>query len=138
MTETLALTPDQQKAIRAIFAETRDQAQTMRRQGASADDVQAAMRAARDRSREAIRAILTPEQRPKFEAMNAGRAANPVVPATVWVVGEDGRPGALRISMGAGDGQLTEVVGGPLKDGQEVIVGLADPPRRQPVRRSPF
>lgn len=42
---------------------------------------------------------------------------------TVYVRGDDGQPRAIRIVTGDSDGQMTEVTGGDLKPGMEVITG---------------
>jgi HlyD family secretion protein len=47
----------------------------------------------------------------------------------VYVVAADGKPQALNVLLGMTDGSMTEVVGGELKDGQEVIVGAASAQR---------
>ena len=51
----------------------------------------------------------------------------------VWIVGTDGKPAAVPLQLGIGDGTYTEVVKGDLKEGEQVIVGLALPgDRSQP------
>ena len=50
----------------------------------------------------------------------------------VWVVGPDGKPAALSLQLGIGDGTYTEVARGELKEGQLVIVGVAVPGDRAP------
>jgi HlyD family secretion protein len=45
----------------------------------------------------------------------------------VWILGPDGKPAALSLQLGIGDGTYTEVVRGELKEGQLVIVGVALP-----------
>jgi HlyD family secretion protein len=45
----------------------------------------------------------------------------------VWVVGPDGKPAAIPLQLGIGDGTYTEVVKGEIKEGQQVIVGVAVP-----------
>lgn len=45
----------------------------------------------------------------------------------VWIVGPDGKPAALSLQLGIGDGTYTEVVRGEIKEGQLVIVGVALP-----------
>ena len=50
----------------------------------------------------------------------------------VWVVGPDGKPAALSLQLGIGDGTYTEVARGELKEGQQVIVGVAVPGDRAP------
>jgi HlyD family secretion protein len=53
------------------------------------------------------------------------RAAAAGLPGRVWVVGPDGKAQAVQLRLGITDGTNTEVLEGPLKDSQEVIVGLA-------------
>jgi HlyD family secretion protein len=45
----------------------------------------------------------------------------------VWILGSDGKPAALSLQLGIGDGTYTEVVRGEIKEGQQVIVGVALP-----------
>jgi HlyD family secretion protein len=41
----------------------------------------------------------------------------------VWVLGADGKPSAVPVTLGITDGAFTEVTSGNLQPGQEVIVG---------------
>lgn len=41
---------------------------------------------------------------------------------TLWILGPEGRPQLLEVKTGISDGTFTELEGGPLKEGQEVIV----------------
>jgi HlyD family secretion protein len=43
------------------------------------------------------------------------------------VVGPDGKPAAIPLQVGIGDGTYTEVVRGEIKEGQQVIVGVLAP-----------
>jgi HlyD family secretion protein len=52
----------------------------------------------------------------------------------VWVIGPDGKPAALALQLGIGDGTYTEVARGELKEGQLVIVGVAVPGDRAPAQ----
>ena len=45
----------------------------------------------------------------------------------VWILGPDGKPAAVPLQLGIGDGTYTEVVRGELKEGHLVIVGVALP-----------
>jgi HlyD family secretion protein len=56
------------------------------------------------------------------------------VPGRVWVVGPDGKPKALSLTLGLSDGTSTEILRGDLSEGQEVIIGLVGPP---PARSTP-
>jgi HlyD family secretion protein len=42
---------------------------------------------------------------------------------TVWVLGDDGKPVAIPVTLGITDGVMTEITGGELKEGQQVIAG---------------
>jgi Spy/CpxP family protein refolding chaperone len=59
----LNLSPDQQKQIEAILNQTRARYDEIHKQGVPEYDK------ARDSSREQVRQILTPEQKPKFEEL---------------------------------------------------------------------
>jgi len=45
----------------------------------------------------------------------------------VWIVGADGKPAAVPVQLGIGDGTYTEVARGEIKEGQQVIVGVVAP-----------
>ena len=45
------------------------------------------------------------------------------------MVGPDGKPAALPLQLGIGDGTYTEVAKGEIKEGQQVIVGRRGPGR---------
>ena len=47
------------------------------------------------------------------------------MPGRVWVQGPDGKPQAVQVMLGISDGQMTEVVRGEVKEGYEVITGIA-------------
>jgi HlyD family secretion protein len=57
---------------------------------------------------------------------NAGSAAGARV-GTVWVTGSDGVPSAVPITLGASDGDSTQVTSGKLQEGDQLIVGTAAP-----------
>ena len=73
-----------------------------------------------------------PAGRPSGPGGGAGRGGG--APAgRVFVLGPDGKPTALSLQLGIGDGTYTEVVRGELTEGQQVIVGVAVPgDRSQP------
>jgi HlyD family secretion protein len=77
--------------------------------------------------------------RPAATAATASSPAHPVVPppvpepaspddARVWVSGPDGRPLPRRLTLGAIQGDRVEVLAGPLREGEDVIVGASDGP----------
>ena len=51
-----------------------------------------------------------------------GRAG---IAGRVWILGPDGKPKPVTLTLGLSDGASTEVLRGELKEGQEVIVGVA-------------
>ncbi len=57
---------------------------------------------------------------------SGGRAGGPPT-GRVWVLGPDGKPAALSLQLGIGDGTYTEVAKGEIKEGQQVIVGVMAP-----------
>ncbi len=62
-------------------------------------------------------------------APGSGRGGGPGLPGRVFILGADGKPEAVQIRLGITDGTNTEVVEGPLKDTQQVIVGATTSPR---------
>jgi HlyD family secretion protein len=55
----------------------------------------------------------------------------------VWVVGPDGKPAAVSLQLGIGDGTYTEVAKGEITEGQQVIVGTTSPGDRSPQPGAP-
>jgi HlyD family secretion protein len=136
----LGLSAEQKAQVAKIFTEARQQFQSMRRQGegggeqpAQAGSAQAGgasgnpalerqrmFAAVRDR----VAAVLTPEQRQRYQDMQSQRAnADRPSPGRVWVLGSDGKPKPVAVEIGIGDGNVSELVTGELKDGQPVIIG---------------
>ena len=48
-------------------------------------------------------------------------------PGRVWVLGEDGKPRAVALSLGISDGTRSEVLSGPLTEQTQVIIGTGGP-----------
>jgi len=63
---------------------------------------------------------------PPSDRQNANRAASSKASATVWLVGEDGRPNPTAVRLGASDDNSTVLLEGPLAEGQQLIVGVAN------------
>lgn len=55
---------------------------------------------------------------------------------TVYVVGEDGNPKAVQVTVGASDGARTAITGGGLKPGMRVITGQLAAGQEQPAEDS--
>jgi HlyD family secretion protein len=73
----------------------------------------------------------TERERPTRPSGGPGRSGGPAA-GRVWVVGTDGKPAAIPLQLGIGDGTYTEVAKGDLEEGQHVIVGVALPGDRPP------
>ena len=135
LTAQLKLTTEQAAEIKQIFEESRQRAQAARRpQGGGAgeggaaapgggEDVARLRQRAIAEVRQRVAAVLTPEQRAAYEAQLHRAEAAESRPGRVWTIGPDGRPQSVAVRVGIGDGSFTEVVGGELKPGQEVVVG---------------
>ena len=118
----LNLTEEQQKKLDPILAESREQIVAL--QGLSAQERQMRGARIREASRAKIREILTVEQRAKYDESAGGGDRRTGLSGRAWIVGADGKPAAVPLTLGITDGTSTEVLAGNLKDGQEVIVGL--------------
>jgi HlyD family secretion protein len=69
--------------------------------------------------------------RPSGSGFVSGRQSPSEVPsstasATVWVVGDDGRPKPVAVKLGASDDNGAALLEGPLVEGQQVIIGVAN------------
>jgi HlyD family secretion protein len=72
-----------------------------------------------------ISEIVTAEQRPAWEKLLAdSRGRGQAITGRLWVL-RDGEPRPVEVRLGLSDGTSTELVGGTLSEGAEVIVGLA-------------
>jgi HlyD family secretion protein len=63
---------------------------------------------------------------PPSDRKNANQAASSEASATVWLVGEDGRPNPTAVRLGASDDNSTALLEGRLSEGQQLIVGVAN------------
>jgi len=57
---------------------------------------------------------------------SASQAASFKASATVWLVGDDGRPNPVAVRLGASDDNSAALLEGPLNEGQQVIIGVAN------------
>jgi HlyD family secretion protein len=124
----LGLNAEQQKKLDPILAETRQQMTALRELPEAERQARAAK--VREATRARIRELLTPEQRTKYEELTAreGRGAPGTgagTPGRVWILDTEGKPKAVSLTLGISDGNATEVLRGDLKEGQEVITGIA-------------
>jgi HlyD family secretion protein len=123
LVQGLKLTEQQQKKLDPILEDSRIQMRALA--GVPEQERQERAQKIREATRVRIRAILTPEQQAKYDQEVGARGRSATVPGRVWVVGADGNPVVVSLTVGLTDGSMTEIVQGDLKDGQEVIVGLA-------------
>jgi HlyD family secretion protein len=63
---------------------------------------------------------LGPERQVEQQGSSAGRLA------TVWTVGTGGRPAPITVNIGQSDDSSTQLLDGPLADGQPLIVGVGN------------
>jgi HlyD family secretion protein len=116
-------TAEQKQAIAEILRERRGTREAMA--GLSPEERRAAFGAARNEIITRIAAALDPERRAKFEAiMQEGRATpRQGVPGRVYVLDGAGQPKAVPVMLGPTDGAFTELLGGEVKEGTQVVVG---------------
>jgi HlyD family secretion protein len=121
----LKLTEDQQKKLEPILKEGREQLRAL--QGLPEPDRRARGQKIREASRVRIREILTDAQKARYDQMAgaAGSEGRAGIRGRVWVIGPDGKPVAVALTLGLSDGTATEVLRGEITEGQDVIVGLA-------------
>ena len=84
----------------------------------------------RAESRARVMEILTEAQKPAYERlleeMGSARAGTAAA-GRVWVPGPDGQPRPVDVRTGLTDGISTEILAGPLQEGDEVILGAGEP-----------
>ena len=118
----LSLTEDQQKKLEPILQESREQLRGL--QGLPDAERRSKAQKIREAQRARIREILTDEQKTRYDEMaaSAGEARSGTA-GRVWVIGPDGKPAAVSLTLGLSDGASTEVLRGDVREGQDVIVG---------------
>ena len=125
LVKELTLSEDQQQKLEPILSDSRQQLAAL--QGLPEPDRRAKAQKVREAARVRIRAILTDEQSVRYDEMagTLGGEGRPGVAGRAWVVSPDGKPVQVSLTLGLSDGAATEVLRGELREGQEVIVGLA-------------
>lgn len=123
LAKNLSLTEDQKGQVQEISRGTFRRIISLRRNGVRGEEFQTAARELRQQSSKDILAILKPDQQVKYRAILAERQSNPTRRGRVWVM-DDGKPKAVNVFIGVGDGKFTEFVRGGLTEGQQVLVGI--------------
>ncbi len=127
LVDALNLDADQQAKLDPILAELRQKLGAVR-ELPEAERVKAGERA-RTEMRAKLMEFLKPEQKQKYEeivAESAGRAAGGSSGrGRVFVLEANGAPKAVSVRTGLSDGNMTEIISGELKEGDQIIVGAA-------------
>ena len=131
----LKLDEAQQARVQAIFEQMRGRFMSLRElpeeaRAKASSTIRAEMRAS-------IEEILKPEQKPRYAeimaelASRSGQAGR----GRIWVLA-DGKPKAIDVRTGLTDGTTTEIGGGGVEEGLEVITGVQGAPAAAPAARS--
>lgn len=66
-----------------------------------------------------------------FNQQNQQQGASSLgTPATVWMIGNEGRPQPMTVHVGQSDDSGTQLTDGPITEGQQLIVGVGNSPAR--------
>lgn len=120
----LGLSEDQQRRLDPILRDMRENLAAL----SEVPEVERQQRARRifGEMRTRVREILTPTQQLTFDAMASARNRTSAgTSGRAFILGADGKPKAVPLTLGISDGTATEVLRGELKEGQEVVVGSA-------------
>ena len=118
----LALTAAQIEKVDAIYADSRPKMMTLR------DLPQEERGKARERItaeiRSKLRELMTPEQKPKFDAIVAESASRQSTRGRIYLMDADGKPKAYNVRLGISDGTSTELMVLPNSpDAAELVEG---------------
>jgi len=124
LTAALRLTGSQQNQVRVILADAREKLEALRRQDAPPEEIRRETQTQRERTRNVIATLLSPEQREKYVRFAAAQEGLSPLRGKVYVAAEKDKPQPVDLVLGISDGTFTEVVSGDLNNGQQVIIGL--------------
>jgi HlyD family secretion protein len=130
LTQALSLSSEQQARLAGILQNTRQQMLRLREQESSEEDRRGRAREVQTQTRAQIRNMLTDAQRQQYEEVlkNSERQRDEGGaqgrPGRVWIRNADGMPQPIALVVGISDDSTTEVLGGDLREGQEVITGI--------------
>jgi HlyD family secretion protein len=132
----LRLAPDQAARVDALVEEMRPQFRALFGPGMERTERLEQLRRLRADLVSRIEALLSAEQRESLAAIRARydgrRDQGGGTPGRVFMVGADGRPEAIALSLGISDGVMTEVLSGDLEAGRELIIGGGPAPQSAP------
>jgi len=124
LTAALRLTGSQQNQVRVILADAREKLEALRRQDAPPEEIRRETQTQRERTRNVIATLLSPEQREKYVRFAAAQEGLSPLRGKVYVAAEKDKPQPVDLVLGISDGTFTEVVSGDLNNGQQVIIGV--------------
>jgi len=120
----LRLTESQQNQVRVILSDAREKLEALRRQDATPEETRRETQAQRERTRSAVAALLSPEQREKYTRFAAAQEGVSPLRGRVYITAEKGKPQPVDLVLGISDGTFTEAVSGDLAAGRQVIIGV--------------
>jgi len=128
LVKQLGLTPEQQAKLEPILQESRQEMMGLRE--LPEPERRAKGQKIREAARTKIRALLTPPQQAKYDEMSPGGPPSGAgdgtgMPGRVYILDAEGKPKAVSVVLGISDGSATEVLRGEIKEGQEIVAGLA-------------
>jgi HlyD family secretion protein len=121
----LKLSEAQQRKLDPILEDARSQFRGLA--SAAESERRSQAQRIREATRGRIRDILTPEQRALYDQSTEageGRGGGGGTSGRVYTMGPDGTPKSLSVRLGLSDGSSTEIVGGGVTEGQDVIIGV--------------
>ncbi|MDH3288377.1 MAG: efflux RND transporter periplasmic adaptor subunit [Betaproteobacteria bacterium] len=121
LAKDLKLDESQRLTLETIYRETGQKIRAVSAEMPEDQQRQVAKLRAERRSR--IAAMLNDEQRARYEEIVA--ESRNLTRGRVWSLDEDGEPKAVSVRLGLTDGTYTELVGGVLKEGMQLIIGAA-------------
>src|SRR6266436_5185417 len=110
----LKLSADQQKKLEPILQDSRKQFMALQSSGLAEPDRRARAQKLRDAARVRIREILTPEQQTRYDELSgvSGDDRRGGVAGRAWLLGPDGKPAPVQLTLGLSDGTFTEILRG--------------------------
>ena len=138
LTAALRLTESQQNQVRVILSDAREKLEALRRQDAPPEEIRRETQAQRERTRNVVATLLSPEQREKYVRFAAAQEGGAPLRGKVYVAAEKDKPQPVDLVLGISDGTFTEVVSGDLNTGQQVIIGVNLTASRRAAKRFAF